>query len=150
MPMNNKNMVRQLFTGLRQPCTALAVAMVAFLPWFAGAMFYIAAACAQQPEATAPVLRFDIQRYQVDGNTLLKPAVIERLVAPYTGKQKDFSDVQRALEALEIAYRDLGYGIVQVILPEQNIASGVVIFSVVEPHIGKVTVEGAVIYDKAN
>src|SRR5258708_25665727 len=79
---------------------------------------------AQQPAGAAPVLRFDINQYQVDGNTLLKPAVIERLVAPYKGKQKDFANVQRALEALEIAYRDLGYGSVQVVLPEQNIASG--------------------------
>ena len=105
---------------------------------------------AQQPAAAEPALRFDIQRYQIQGNTLLKPADIARIVAPYTGTQKDFSDVQRALEALEIAYRDLGYGTVQVILPEQNIASGVVEFNIVEPRIGRIEIEGAARNDPAN
>ena len=105
---------------------------------------------AQQPEAAVEALRFDIGRYQINGNTLLKPADIARIVGPYTGKQKDFSDIQRALEALEIAYRDLGYGTAQVQLPEQNIASGVVMFNVIEPRIGSINVEGAKRNDPAN
>jgi hemolysin activation/secretion protein len=95
-------------------------------------------------------LKFEIQRYQVNGNSLLKPADVARIVAPYTGKQKDFSDIQRALEALEIAYRDLGFGTTQVLLPEQNIASGVVTLNVMEPRLGRVTVDGAVRNDPAN
>ncbi len=71
-------------------------------------------------------------------------------MAPYTGKQKDFSDIQRALEALEIAYRNLGYGTTHVLLPEQNIASGVVMFNVVEPRLGRIEVDGAVRNDTAN
>lgn len=94
------------------------------------------------PETAAPALRFDIERFDVKGNTLLKPDVVGRLVAPFTGKQKDFSDVQRALEALEVAYRDAGYGVVQVTLPEQNIAAGVVELTVIEPRLGRVDVEG--------
>ena len=105
---------------------------------------------AQQPQAESAALRFDISRYQVDGNTLLKPADIARLVAPYTGKQKDFSDIQRALETLEIAYRDLGYGTVHVTLPEQNIASGEVIFNVVEPRLSRIEIDGATRNDPAN
>ncbi len=137
-------------TAMRFMRSGFNPATIAFLLWLASGAFFSQPAVAQQPDAAAPALRFDIQRYQVEGNTLLNPGVIERLVAPYIGKQKDFSDVQRALEALEIAYRDLGYGTVQIILPEQNIASGVVMFNVVEPRIGRVTVDGAVIYDKAN
>ncbi len=105
---------------------------------------------AQQPEAAAPALRFDITRYEIKGNTLLKAADIAHIVAPYTGKQKDFSDIQRALEALEIAYRDLGYGTVQVLLPEQNIASGVVLLNVIEPRVGKIEIGGAKRNDPAN
>lgn len=44
----------------------------------------------QQPEAASPALRFDIARYQLEGNTLLKPADVARNVAPFTGKQNDF------------------------------------------------------------
>ena len=66
--------------------------------------------CAQAPTADIPAApRFDIGRFAVDGNTLLKPEDIERAVAPYVGKQKDFGDIQRALEAIEQLYRDRGY-----------------------------------------
>ena len=57
-------------------------------------------AWAQAPTAEIPAPRFDITRFDVVGNTLLKPEEIQRAVAPYTGKQKDFSDIQRALEAV--------------------------------------------------
>ena len=114
---------------------------------------------AQQPEtkpapkpeeAAQPAeqsLLFEVIRFQVEGTTLMKPETVQRLLAPFTGKQKDFSDIQRALETLEVAFRNLGYGSVQIVLPEQNIASGVVRFDVVEPRIGRIFVEGAERYD---
>lgn len=106
---------------------------------------------AQAPAVEIPAApRFDITRFEVVGNTLLKPEEIERAVAPHTGKQKDFSDIQRALEAVEQAYRGRGYGTVQVLLPEQDIASGIVRLNVTEPRIGKVNVEGNRYFDDAN
>lgn len=87
-------------------------------------------------------LRFDISAYRVEGNTLLKPKKIQAVLASYKGKQRDFADVQRALEALEGAYRQAGFGAVQVFLPEQALERGVVILRVVEARIGKVQVSG--------
>ena len=98
----------------------------------------------------APAPKFDINRYAITGNTLLPNEEVERIVAPFTGKQKDFSDIQRALEALEQAYRDRGYGVVQVILPEQDITQGVVQFRVVQGRVGKVAIEGNKHFDNAN
>src|SRR3989337_3160359 len=107
--------------------------------------------CAQAPTADIPAApRFDIGRFAVDGNTLVKPEDIERAVAPYVGKQKDFGDIQRALEAVEQLYRDRGYGVVQVQLPEQDITRGVVQLRVIEVRIAKVTVEGNQNFDTAN
>jgi hemolysin activation/secretion protein len=134
------------------------------MAWVAVVMFLFVVAgsatqsMAQQPEgaepaaepAADPALLFDIQRFNVQGNTLLKPADITRILAPYTGKKRDFSHVQRGLEALEVAYRDVGYGTVQVLLPEQNIASGVVNFNIIEPRIGRVEIDGAQRNDDAN
>jgi hemolysin activation/secretion protein len=101
------------------------------------------------PEAI-PAPRFDINRFEVLGNRLLPPAYIDYLVAPYTGKGKDFADIQRALEALEQVYRDRGYGVVQVLLPEQDITRGVVQFRVLEPRIGRVTIDGNTHFDAGN
>ena len=101
--------------------------------------------------AADPVsLRFDISAYRVEGNTLLKDKKIQAVLAPYKGKQRDFGDVQRALEALEGAYRQAGFGAVQVYLPEQALEQGVVVLRVVEPRIGKVEVSGNKHFDTAN
>ena len=95
-------------------------------------------------------LRFDISAYRVEGNTLLKEKNIRSVLAPYQGKQRDFGDVQRALEAIEGAYRQAGFSAVQVYLPEQALEGGIVILRVVESRIGKVEVSGNKYFDTAN
>ncbi len=108
-------------------------------------------AWAQAPQSDIPVTpRFEIARFEVVGNSLLKADEIDAAVAAYTGKQKDFSDIQRALESLEQVYRDRGYGVVQVLLPEQDITRGVVSLRVIEPKIGKVIIEGNRYFDDTN
>jgi hemolysin activation/secretion protein len=99
----------------------------------------VATASAQAPQ---PSPRFAIKSFDVSGNTLLSRETIDKAVARFVGPNKEFGDIQRALEALEDAYRDAGYGIVQVSLPEQDITTGVVKFAVNEAKIGKVTIEG--------
>lgn len=98
--------------------------------------------------ASAP--HFDIFRYEVRGNTLLKSEQVDALLAPYTGSQRDFRDVQLALEALQEAYRAAGYGTVLVILPEQEIDRGVVAFTIAEARVRKVTIEGNRRFDDDN
>lgn len=98
----------------------------------------------------APSLHFDISRYEIKGNTLIPQEDVDRLMAPYTGKSKDFGDVQRALEALQDAYRKTGYGSVEVFLPEQEIDQGSVTLQVVEKKIVAVTIENNQHYDHEN
>lgn len=115
---------------------------------------------AQAPAASAPARpetvvvpeapRFNIDRFDVQGNSILSAPEVAAAVAPYTGKSKDFADVQRALEALQHRYQDLGYGTVQVTLPEQELENGVVVLKVIEPRLGKVTVEGNKFFDETN
>ena len=105
-------------------------------------------ALAAQPEAD-PV-QFEIRRFILDGNTLLPATRVDQLLAPHHGPNKDFAAIQRALETLENAYRDLGYGIVQVTLPEQNITEGEIRFVIIEPRLGKVTIEGNQRFSAAN
>lgn len=107
-----------------------------------GFLLYVSQAMAQPLPEVIPAPRFNIDHFDIVGNTLLPGAEVERLVAPYTGKDKDFADIQRALEALEQAYRDRGYGVAQVLLPEQDITRGVVQFRVLQPRIGRVLVDG--------
>jgi len=125
----------------------------------AAALAILAAVCVQAAHAQDPVAapatgipapRFDIERFELTVTTLLSPAEVSRIVKPYTGRNKDFADIQRALEALEQAFRDKGYGVVQVVLPEQDITRGVVQFRVLQPKVGKVVIEGNTQFDSAN
>ena len=97
---------------------------------------------AGSPAAPAAAPKFEIRTYVVEGNTLLKREKIERVLAPFTGKDKDFGDVQHALEALQSAYQESGYGSVEIRLPEQELDRGEVKFVAVEAKIGKIVVEG--------
>ena len=103
-----------------------------------------------QPTQVPAEPRFNVERYELTGNTLLSKEQIDRVLAPYIGKQRQLADVRRAQDALAAAYRDLGYGTVQVSLPEQNINAGVIRFRVLQPKVSKVAVDGNKHFDNAN
>ena len=134
-------------TRRRYGCAAAGlVAALSIAPYAFGQ-----APAAEPQAAQAPVeLRFDIARYRVEGNTLLPAEEVERTVAPYTGKGRDFGDVQKALEALQDAYGARGYSAVSVYLPEQELARGEVLLKVVEAKISKLQVSGNKFYDEGN
>ncbi len=87
-------------------------------------------------------LKFEIRSYRVEGNTLLPLADVEKLLRAYTGKSRDFGDVQQALEALQALYAERGYAGIRITLPEQELERGDVTFQVIEPRIARVLVEG--------
>ncbi len=86
--------------------------------------------------------RFAVQRFDVQGNTLLSASEMDEALAPYRGGDKTFADLRKAAEALEAAYLAHGFGGVQVLIPEQDVSAGVVRLRVAERRVGKVTVEG--------
>ncbi|MCX7148423.1 MAG: hypothetical protein NTY05_03270 [Rhodocyclales bacterium] len=100
--------------------------------------------------ATAQDASFDIVRFQIEGNSILPAEKAQQLVAPFAGQRKIYGDVQKALEALEGEYRRLGYGTVQVYVPEQELTTGVVRLQVSEGVVGKVTVTGNKYFNDAN
>jgi len=107
------------------------------------------------PEAEAfetepVVLRFTITRFVLEGATLLSKAEVDAVVAPFVGKDKDFSDVQRALEAVEEAYAKRGYSAVRVLLPEQELERGTVRFRAIESRFAKVAVKDNRYFSEAN
>ena len=134
------------WAGKRFACAAGLLAALSVAP----NAFAQAPAIAPEAVQTPVELRFDITRYRVEGNTLLPAEQVERTVAAYTGKGRDFGDVQKALEALQDAYRERGYSAVQVYLPEQELARGEVLLRVVEARIAKLEVAGNKFFDEAN
>ena len=110
----------------------------------------VAAAWAAEPAADSAPIRFEISRFEVKGNTLLPPAQIDALLARFAGKERDFGDVQHALEALEAAYHERGYNVVTIELPEQELNRGVVLLRVVETRVGRIVVKNNRYIDENN
>ncbi|MDP1524262.1 MAG: ShlB/FhaC/HecB family hemolysin secretion/activation protein [Rhodocyclaceae bacterium] len=102
------------------------------------------------PSAQAQDERFDIVRFEVKGNTLLPADQINALVAPFIGRARVYGDIQKALEALENAYRAKGFGTVNVHVPEQEITTGVIRLDVSEAVLGKIALTGNRHFDEAN
>ena len=100
--------------------------------------------------AFAQDVTFDIVRFEIEGNSLVPPERATQLVAPFIGKRRVYGDVQKALEALEGEFRRLGYGTVQVYVPEQELSSGVVRLQVSEGVVGKVTISGNKYFNNDN
>jgi len=112
-----------------------------------------------RPQSQAPVAapskppappRFTIQRFLVDGNTILSQGELDRILAPFSGKDRDFGHIQRALEALQDVYTRRGYNAVRVSVPEQDIRSGQVRLRVVEARIRRVQIQGNRFFDEKN
>ena len=87
------------------------------------------------PAAAPQDETFEIRSFTVSGNTILPQTEVERLVAPFTGPKRVYGDIQKALEALEGAYRTRGFSAVQVFVPEQTLDTGSVKLSVIEAKI---------------
>lgn len=102
------------------------------------------------PAVAQEIPRFDIRAFRVEGNTLLPQQRIDAVLAPFVGTQKDFGDVQRALEALETVYKDLGYTTVAVLLPEQALEQKEILLRVIEGRIRSVKIEGNTFFDDTN
>jgi hemolysin activation/secretion protein len=92
-------------------------------------------------EDTEESLSFTINGFDVEGNTLLDDATVDRIVAPYIGEKRNFGSVQQALDALEKAYAEIGYSTVLVTLPEQRLQDGTVKFNVVEGKLSAIEVD---------
>ena len=131
------------------PLAALGLSL-ALGPSLARAQAAAPAAEAASEVQTPVELRFDIERFDVQGNSLLPAGEVASAVAPFTGRQRDFGDVQQALEALENAYRNRGYSAVQVFLPEQELEKGTVVLKVIEARISKIEIKGNKHFDDAN
>ena len=105
---------------------------------------------AAKASAQSETERFDIDRFEVVGNSLLSASEVETAVTPFAGAKREYADVQGALEALELLYRRKGFSAVQVFVPEQELDRGVVKLQVIESKLGSVKFEGNEIFDDAN
>ncbi len=117
------------------PGLVAAVAGALALPLDAEAQSQAPAAAAPLPQALA------VERFEVQGNTLLPADAIEAATRPYTGRVT-ISRLREAAAAVQDLYRAAGYGGVVAFLPEQALDAGVVRIRVVEGRLVRVELSG--------
>jgi hemolysin activation/secretion protein len=116
-------------------------------------MLPLCALLVQPGRATAAAVAsgsFDIERFQVDGNTVLKPAKIQKIVARFAGKSRDSNAIEQAIKALEAAYQRRGFVLAKVVLVDRQPSAGVVHLMVIQPRIGKLRISGNRFHSEAN
>ncbi|NBV23947.1 MAG: helix-turn-helix domain-containing protein [Proteobacteria bacterium] len=85
---------------------------------------------------------FNVTRYEVTGNTLLRPEEISNLLTNFTGPAITVDQVVLAQKTLNMFYRRQGYVTVSTALPPQKITNGVVQLQVIEGKLVEITVTG--------
>lgn len=86
---------------------------------------------------------FDINGYDVVGNTVLAPGRVQEIMSRHVGRGLGLATVKKALGELQLEYRNRGYVTVSVTLPRQQLSDGVVKVQVVEGVISAIRVTGS-------
>lgn len=139
---------------MRRPVTRLCAPRLAgFCALSAAALLLalkpVAAQTPPLPSAAAEP-HFPVTRFEVDGARVLPQAQIDHALAPYIGPDETFSILEEAVGALKAAYLAAGYSSVSIVLPEQEVDSGVIHIRVTEARLGRVTVSNNHFFDTAN
>lgn len=108
------------------------------------------AATAQQPAASNPdEASFTVTGFAIDGENPLPEALVQSVLAPYTGKHDGIERLQQAASALEAVLRDKGFGFYRVVLPPQDIG-GVIKLQMFKFTLGTVAVKGNQVFSNDN
>lgn len=103
------------------------------------------AAQPDKPEPAAETRRVD--RFVIEGNTLLPPEELDVVLKHYQGRDLTLDQMKEAAADVTSIYQRKGYYLVRAIIPQQTFDSPQVKLLVVEGKIGQVKVEGAEYYD---
>jgi len=97
-------------------------------------------AMANQPRKGLKIL---VQRFQVNGNTLLDEAALQPVLSRYQGQELTFSEIETLVSELAEVFRESGW-IVRAYLPEQDVLNGVVNIQIVQARFGEIRFDGEI------
>ena len=100
--------------------------------------------------AEIPVVRFEVERFEVEGENPLSEARTQEVLAPFTGEHAGVDGLLAAADALERAIEDAGVAFQRVMLPPQSLRDGVVTLKVAVFTVTRVEVRGAAHHSEAN
>jgi len=95
-----------------------------------------------KPTPAPPARTFAVQHFDVLGNTVLPPEVVQSSFTNAIGTNVTLTQVQQALGNLQLAYRERGYATVSVGLPQQQITNATIKVQVIEGVLSEIRVSG--------
>ncbi len=90
----------------------------------------------------AEAIHFVLQDIQFQGGTVYKPEELHRYYQHLLGHDVSLSDMYALTDRLTAHYRSDGYFLSQVVLPDQDIANGVVTLQMIEGFVDAVEITG--------
>ncbi len=82
-----------------------------------------------------------VERFVVEGNTVISNDALEAVLAPYTGRALSFTELLQARSAVTQRYVDAGYVTSGAVIPPQTLTEGVVTIQVIEGQLETINVE---------
>ena len=110
----------------------------------------LAGATTAPVQAQTPVVRFEVERFEVQGDSPLSQARTQEILAPYTGEHAGVDGLLAAADALERAIEEAGVAFQRVVLPPQSLQDGTVVLRVAVFKVARVEVRGARHHSDAN
>lgn len=98
----------------------------------------------QQAPPGAEQIRFVLRELIIEGATAYSPAELEKLYAELIGTEVSLARLFAVAKEIQQKYRDDGYQLTRVIIPEQTIRAGVFRLRVIEGFINRVRIEGEI------
>jgi hemolysin activation/secretion protein len=95
-----------------------------------------------EPQPATGGAQLFVKRIEVQGATAIRPAAIATLTAPYLNRMVSSGELQSLRIALTHLYIDKGYINSGVILPDQQVKDGVVVFRAIEGKLTRIVVSG--------
>ena len=101
-------------------------------------------------QAQTPVVRFVVERFEVEGANPLSQARTQEVLAEYTGEHAGVDGLLAAADALERAIQEAGVAFQRVVLPPQSLRDGTVVLRIAVFKVARVEVRGAQHHSEAN
>ncbi len=83
-----------------------------------------------------------VKAYKITPTSVIAPAELESIVAPYVGREMDFAELEKVADVVTDAFRDRGYSLVRAYIPAQEIKDGTVEVAILEGKVGEIIVRG--------
>lgn len=109
---------------------------------FRGTVALLGLCLAFTAQAQTDTTTLQVQRFQLEGNTLVQESELAPVLAPFQGRRLTLAEIKEAAEAVTQYHISHGFKLAHTYVPEQDFANGVVRLQIFEGKIGEFKVVG--------